>query len=256
MNLNTQFQSVITTQKVGFKKIVKKIINSAGFNLQHLTLGSNPSLQLLKVLSRFKNDIVLDVGANKGQFASELRSSGFHGDIISFEPLSTAHSVLTKAASRDEKWQIHPRGAIGDYDGEIEINVASNTVSSSVLPMTDLHTSVSEESAYVSSEKVPIFKLDSVVHKYFTNPHHRLFLKIDVQGFEWEVLDGASQTLPYVQGLLCELSLVPLYEGQRLWMEMIRRLENDGFTLWSIRNCFINPCDGQTLQVDAIFVRL
>jgi hypothetical protein len=59
-----------------------------------------------------------------------------------------------------------------------------------------------------------------------------------------------------MSGLLCELSLVPLYDGQRLWLEIIRRLEDEGFTLWSIHRGFTDPRDGRTLQVDALFFRL
>ena len=82
------------------------------------------------------------------------------------------------------------------------------------------------------------------------------FLKIDTQGYEWQVLDGARESLSQCQGVLCELSLVPLYEGQCLWMEMIQRLESGGFTLWSIQKGFTDLRDGRTLQVDAIFLRI
>lgn len=69
------------------------------------------------------------------------------------------------------------------------------------------------------------------------------------------MLDGASETLPLVQGVLCELSLIALYEGQRLWMEMIHRFESDGFVLWSIQRGHTDPRDGRMLQVDAAFFR-
>jgi len=230
-------------------------MNLAGFDLHRLSPGSNPAFQFLEALNRFDVDLVLDVGANVGQFSSELRSVGYKGNLVSFEPLSVAHHALSEAASRDSKWHVHPRGAIGDYDGEIEINVAGNSVSSSVLPMMELHSSAAEGSAYVGTEKVPIFRLDSVAPEYLAKSR-RPFLKIDTQGFEWQILDGAREMLPHVQGVLCELSLVPLYEGQRLWMDMIQRLEGEGFTLWSIQRGFTDPRDGRTLQVDATFFRL
>ncbi len=237
------------------RRIIRRSIHAIGFDLRRLSPSSNPALQLVKTINRFEVDLVLDVGANVGQFASELRTAGFRGELVSFEPLSRAHQDLSNAAIRDPMWQIHPRCAIGDHDGEIEINIAQNSVSSSVLPMLEAHSLAAADSAYMGTEKVPIFKLDTVAPAYFDRSN-RPFLKIDTQGFEWQVLDGAHNIYPRIQGIMCELSLVPLYEGQRLWIDMIRRLEGDGFTLWSIQQGFIDPHDGRTLQVDAVFMRI
>jgi FkbM family methyltransferase len=236
-------------------KIIKSLIHALGFDFYLLPPSSNPAFQLLKALDRFEVDVVLDVGANLGQFAAELRSVGYRGELVSFEPLSAEHHALSKAASRDSKWHVHERGAIGDHDGEIKINIAGNSFSSSVLPMLESHSSAAEGSAYVGAEMVPIFKLDTVAPGYLEKSRCP-FLKIDTQGFESQVLDGACEILPGMRGVLCELSLVPLYEGQQLWMDMIRRLEGEGFTLWSIQKGFADPRDGRTLQVDATFFRL
>lgn len=238
----------------GIEKIIKKIVQSLGFDLYRLSPSANSSLQMLKGLHHFEIDVVLDIGANVGQFASELRSMGYGGRLISFEPLPDAYKKLAEQASRDSFWDVHPQGAIGDFDGEVEINVAGNSVSSSVLPMLEKHSDVANNSAYVSKIKVPISRLDTVANHYLSNTD-RFFIKIDTQGFEWQVLDGASDTLAKAQGVLCELSLTPLYEGQRLWKEMMERLQNEGFTLWAVQKGFTDPCTGQTLQIDAIFYR-
>ena len=237
-----------------FKIFCKRLINLTGFELRRLSPKTNPAYQLLLGLQRFNVGLVLDVGANTGQFAAELRDVGYQGDIVSFEPLSGAFAKLSARAIRDKKWRVHQRGAIGDFDGAIEINIAGNSVSSSVLPMTEAHSSAAVTSAYVGSEQVSIFKLDSIAADYLT-ADTRYFIKIDTQGFESQVLDGASQTLSAAQGVLCELSLVPLYEGQRLWLDMIQRIEQAGFTLWAIQKGFTDPRDGRTLQINAIFFR-
>ena len=236
------------------KKLIKRLIHSMGYDLHRLDVSSSSEYQLYKSLKNFEIDLVLDIGANKGQFASEIRSVGYKGQIVSFEPLSDAHHKITQAAKRDEHWIVHQRGAIGDFNGEIEINISGNSVSSSVLPMTNAHSSAAQNSAYIGSEKVPIARLDSVAPKYISSTN-RIFIKIDTQGFEWQVLDGASETLKNAQGVLCEISLVPLYDGQRLWMDMLQRFENEGFTLWSIQKGFTDPRDGRSLQVNAIFFR-
>lgn len=236
------------------KKIAKTFLRGLGFDVHRLSPASNPSAQILAALNYVQADIVFDVGGNIGQFAQELRSVGFSGEIVSFEPLSTAHSALSKAAQFDSKWKIHSRSAIGDCDSEIEINIAGNSASSSVLPMLDLHSSAAVGSAYVASERTPIARLDSVVPSYLP-PDGRPFIKIDTQGFESQVLDGAAETLKRAQGVLLELSLVPLYEGQTLWLAMIQRMADQGFTLWAIQKGFTHPRTGRSLQVDAIFLR-
>lgn len=235
-------------------KLLRKGVNRLGYDLHGVNSNPNPFYQLLKGLARFEIDLVLDVGANIGQFAMGLRDAGYHGTLVSFEPLSAAYLELVKAAQRDDSWIIHHRGAIGDHTGEVEINIAGNSVSSSVLPMTEAHLSVETKSAYIGIEKAPIFTIDSVSPKYL-DKSCRPFLKIDTQGFEWQVLDGAQETLPHIQGILCELSLVPLYEGQHLWLDIISRLEREGFMLWSIQKGLTDLRDGRTLQLDAIFFR-
>lgn len=236
------------------KQALRKIINSAGHATYRIHSISNPTYQLFQSLKHFNVDLVLDVGANKGQFSSQLRSIGFDGKIVSFEPLSEAHKLLSETSSSDNKWIAHPRCAIGDHDGEIEINIAGNSVSSSILPMLNSHSNAAPGSSYINHEKTPIFKLDTVAPSYFKEAKNP-FIKIDTQGFEWQVLDGAEIILPQVRGILCELSLVDLYQGQHLWLEMIQRLEKLGFTLWSLQQGFTDQQTGRSLQMDAIFFR-
>lgn len=92
---------------------------------------------------------------------------------------------------------------------------------------------------------------DTVAPQYLNG--HRGLPKIDTQGYEWEVLSGAQMTLPHVQGIYCELSLVEMYKGQLLWMDMVNRLSERGFALWSIDRGFTDNLNGRTLQVDAAF---
>jgi FkbM family methyltransferase len=237
------------------KEKARPFINKMGFDLCRLSPETNPFLQIKTGLEKFNVDLVFDIGANVGQFASKLRSIGYNGRIVSFEPLREAHEQLQKKSYNDSKWIVHSPIAIGDFDGEIEINVSGNSVSSSVLPMLDAHSTAAAESAYVSKEKVSIKQFDSIACDYIPKGVN-FFVKIDTQGFEWQVLDGAKLTLKSAKGILCELSLVPLYKGGRLWRDIIDRLQSEGFTLWAIQPGFTNPADGRTLQIDAIFFRI
>ena len=120
--------------------------------------------------------------------------------------------------------------------------------------MLNLHSEAEASSVYIGHEKVPIITLDSI-SKSFLDKSENCFIKIDTQGYEAQVLDGAIDTLKNTNGILCELSLFPLYKGQKLWKEIINRLEYEGFILWSLEKAFVDSRDGRTLQIDALFLR-
>ena len=236
------------------KSMAKQIVSVLGYEVCRMTPSSSACAQMVSALKLVEADTVFDIGANTGQFAKYIRSAGYLGEIISFEPLESATIYLAEAVKRDRCWTLHERCAIGNYDGEVEINIAGNSVSSSVLSMHASHAEAALDSAYISSEKVPIKKLDGIASQYL-NCNSKLFIKIDTQGFEWEVLDGATETLGRAQGLICELSLIPLYEGQKLWRDVIDRLDQEGFMLWALQKGFTDPRTGQSLQMDGIFLR-
>lgn len=240
---------------MSLKSAIRATFRTLGLDIhRYVPSVPTPPRPIISSLRRFGIDLVLDVGANQGQFATQLRRGGYTGKIVSVEPLSDAHGKLLQASVGDAKWEVYPRCAVGDRNGEVEINIAGNSESSSILPMLESHRSAAPESAYQGKEIVPIKTLDAVAEQYLKNANAP-FLKIDTQGFEWQVLDGARGTLPRIKGILVELSLVPLYEGQHLWQEMKARLEAEGFVLWVFEPVFSDPLDGRTLQVDGIFYR-
>lgn len=201
-------------------------------------------------------DVVLDVGANSGQYARGIRKAGFAGRIVSFEPLSAPFSILKKRASKDPLWECR-RGALGDDDGTISINVAGNAgESSSVLPMLQRHQDAYPPANYVATEEVSINRLDTIASEIF-QPSDVAFLKIDVQGFEKHVLEGGKATVnDRCIGMQIELSFVPLYEGGPLIPEALDLLYSLGFRLTGMLPCFTDPRNGQMLQADGIFFRV
>jgi FkbM family methyltransferase len=199
-------------------------------------------------------DLVLDVGANHGQFARSLRNAGYEGRLVSFEPLSKAHAELMRVSRGDARWEVAPRAAVGDHEGETRINIAGNSLSSSVLDMLDSHRDAEPESAYVGSEPVRLARLDTLALGYL-HPETVPFLKIDVQGYEDQVLSGATEVLARAQGLQLELSFVPLYSGQRLFDELTGTLRALGFAIWAVSPGFCDPRSGRMLQVDAVLFR-
>ena len=199
-------------------------------------------------------ELLFDVGANIGQYAQRARQTGYEKQIVSLEPSSSAHAVLAKTAQSDPLWTVHERCAVGARAGEARLNIAGNSYSSSLLEMLPTHAEAAPSSTYVGQEVAPIVTLDSLVEKYRTRGE-RMFVKVDTQGFEREVLDGAAGSMSSIHGFQIELSLVPLYESQELYAYFLRRLESEGFELWSVIPGFMHPTSGQLLQMDAVFVR-
>jgi FkbM family methyltransferase len=200
-------------------------------------------------------DTVLDVGANSGQYAADLRMAAYRGRIVSFEPLSQAFSLLQANAARDPLWDVR-QCALGEVDGMITINVAGNAgASSSVLPMLKIHQEAFPPANYVGSEEVAIRKLDSLASELL-KPADVPFLKIDVQGFEKQVLAGGISTVQdRCVGMQLELSFVPLYEGAMLIREALDVVYSLGFVLMGLLPGFTDPRDGRMLQADGIFFR-
>jgi len=234
--------------------MVKRTIRRFGFDLRRYKPASSEGARFTATLSAHKVNLVFDVGANIGQFARSLRDLGYSGRIVSFEPLSAARKQLLETSRADPLWEVAPRAAIGAADGETEIHVAGNSVSSSVLNMLDAHVKAAPESAYVSREQMPLRRLDSIGADYI-RADSVLFIKVDTQGFEAQVLKGASDLLQKVVGLRMELSLIPLYEGQCTYDEMVGQLKALGFEMWDIAPAFTDPQSGRLLQVDATFFR-
>lgn len=240
-----------------FSKItqtIQKLFNVFGLQLNKLNVINNSSYQTVQALKANKIDVVFDVGANIGQFACELRSYGYKGKIISFEPLPQAYETLCKQALKDSNWIVHQRCAVGAAAGQIEINVAGNSVSSSVLPMLDKHETSAPQSKYTHKEIVPLITLDEIFNLY-CDKYHNIFLKIDTQGYEWAVLEGAKMAVSKSRGVLLELSLVPLYEGQKLWRDLVDYLMLTSHSLYAIQPGFTDQVTGETLQVDGLFFK-
>ena len=207
------------------------------------------------MLQHYEVDHVVDVGANDGGFSSAIRQLGYTGKIISFEPLEKPFGALSVKAAADSNWDAH-RHAIGDTDGEVTINVSGNSgLSSSVLPMLDTHLAVAPKSKYVATETVPQLRLDSRLPELGIDTTCRTFLKIDVQGYEGAVLDGASRLFAdgAILGLQLELSLTPLYAGGMTYREGLERAEGLGMCLMGLDPVLSDPNTGRLLQADAVF---
>jgi FkbM family methyltransferase len=237
------------------KDFARRLARASGLELRRFHPVSSPAAQLRAMLAAHQVNLVLDVGANTGQFGNELRRHvGYRGRIVSFEAMRAAHDELSRRAAKDALWEVAQRAALGARSGTATMNVSDNSVSSSILPMLPSHAGAAPESRYSGTESVRLEPLDSLAVDY-VKADSVVFLKIDTQGYESEVLLGAPKTLSRAVGVQLELSLIPLYEGQKLMPEMIGHMEGSGFDLWGIAPTFAAPITGRMLQVDAIFFR-
>lgn len=206
----------------------------------------------LEALSRLGIKTVLDIGANTGQWARELRTCGYHGRIISFEPAPEPFARLKALAQHDEEL-VCVHAALGDRDGEAELLITNAEVNSSFRkPVRDR---ISSNGTEVKEKvKVPIRQLDKVLPE-LTSIQDRFYLKIDTQGFEREVLAGASETLPRTDAVEIELSLVELYEKQALLPEIWETLARSGLRPAWLERGYRDAGDIWLLQVDGLFIR-
>jgi FkbM family methyltransferase len=215
-------------------------------------LRRHPGVRRQALLARHGVDLVLDVGAARGQFARELRSFGYGGRIASFEPLAAAYADLASVSAGDPAWTTY-RCALGDDTGPSTIHVASNSDSSSLLPMAQAHVLAAPHVGYVAEETIEVRRLDDVAPE-LVGERTRPFLKIDTQGFEQQVLRGGAATLERCAGLQLELSFVPLYEGGFLVDEAISFAYDHGFRMVAFEAGFADP-RGELLQADGVFFR-
>lgn len=230
-----------------------RLLRRVGLRVERDRAVRDCSRLLVLKSEEFRVRTVLDVGANTGQFAKDLRRAGYGGAIVSFEPLSLVHAALTTAASRDPHWHVTARMALGSSEGESEINISHNLVSSSLLQVKSRSIEAAPVSGFAGHEKVVVKTLDRVVQNETWQPPFAL--KLDTQGFELEVLKGAARTLSLTAIVLVEMSLVPLYRGGAALVDVYSHLEHSGYRCITLTQGFADYDKNEVLQVDGLFVR-
>lgn len=197
---------------------------AGGLRLPEAQIGRFHELTHLKrLLEQLDVNVVVDAGANVGQFAGEVRALGFGGLLLSFEPVARVFSALQDAFSGDANW----RGfwcALGAEEREAEIHIPRLTVLSSLLRP------VAEPD--VEKQVVPVRRLDAMLDAVEGMPaKSRVFLKMDTQGYDLEVFKGAAGWCDRIVGLQSELSVQPLYAGMPGYLEALSTYEQAGFRL-------------------------
>lgn len=224
-------------------QLIRRNVRARGFDI----VWHRP---LNRLLAHHGINLVLDGGANIGQYAKELRRQGYRGRIVSFEPQPPVFKELEKTVRADGNWSAMNIG-LGDVEGELAMNICAGTDCGSLLQPV---TGASPESVVIGQQQVPVRRLDRLWPK-LCRPGEKVFLKLDVQGYEKKILTGAGDCLDQVTGVQLEMSLVPLYQGQPQWEEMLQFMRQKGFTLWKIEPGTRDPKTGRESELDGIFFR-
>jgi FkbM family methyltransferase len=199
-------------------------------------------------------NLVIDVGANHGQFAGRLRKAGYRGRIASFEPGSRHFAKLAEAAEGDPLWSVH-HCALGAEEGEAELHLTEGPLSS-LQEASTFGKEWSSKIAEATTETVQVRTLGSMLDELSQGLDPvRAFLKMDTQGFDHHVFAGAGKILDRVVGLQSELSSLALYDGAPMLTDQLRVYEDAGFETIGI---YPVARDGKTLRViefDLVMVR-
>jgi len=235
------------------KRTLKEMLFKAGYVVSAYDFKYDHAAVRMKFLASLEIDVILDVGANRGQYACHMRKHGYRGRIVSFEPIGEVYEQLAGRARLDPEWEtVHC--ALGSADETAHINISRNSWSSSLLDILPAHVESAPESAYRGSEEITVRALDTVLDDC-CGGSDRLFLKIDTQGFGMEVLKGAQRSLKRISAIHLEMSLVPLYRDEPLMGELVTFLQGKGFALVAIEPEYFNPETGQQLQVNGLFIK-
>ena len=215
------------------KNIISHLLNKMGFILVS-TWGVNdllPTRRLQKIVKEYKIDCIVDVGANVGQYADFLRNKvGYNGLIISFEPDPDNLKLLKEGSKGDSRWLIQDF-ALGKENTTLELNVMENSTFNSFLSPDHSETNRFEnENAVKSTLLVKVKRLDEILLRLKNEQNfERVFLKLDTQGFDLDVFEGASGVLGMIVGVQTEVSFIPIYKNIPSFEQSISVFRSKGF---------------------------
>jgi len=205
-----------------------------------------------KWLQKFGIKTIIDIGANEGQFIDKISKILPDVNIYSFEPLKDSFIKLEKKIS-DKKNITAFNFALGDEEKENIINRNEYSPSSSLLELTQLHRNAFPITEKVREEKIFVKILDRAAKDLELKK--KVMMKIDVQGYELNVLRGAENTIKDVDIILIETSFYELYKNQPLFKEIYNFLSDRGFNYYGSLEQLYDERDGKILQADSVFIR-
>ncbi|MEX2317485.1 MAG: FkbM family methyltransferase [Pirellulales bacterium] len=233
----------------GKARKLAKVLTHADYRAALRRGGVAAAIEHEPILSTLTCATVIDIGANRGQFALASRRCFPDARIVSFEPLSAPANRFRAVLGHDPQVCLHDV-AIGETAGEAIIHVAAADDSSSLLPMTRLQNALFSGTQEVRTETIRVERLEQHITPADIRPP--ALLKIDVQGYELQTLKGCEPLLGSFAFLYVECSFVELYQGQALAAEVIDYLRQRGFSLQGVYNMHYDG-QGRSIQADFLF---
>jgi FkbM family methyltransferase len=230
---------------------LRRLVNATGFDVVRTRGMHNLTAHLQQVLKLYDIDTVLDVGANEGQFAHELRSLGFQGQIHSFEPVPSVFELLKRNSATDGRWAAHSY-ALGAAPGRQTINISEATVFSSFLPLDDQTEKKWKVAGITDRQVVEISTVDSFL-KTLDGKASRVFLKMDTQGYDLQVFEGAKSSLERIAAVLTEISFSAVYQGSPSYSDSIDPIQKAGYSVSGIYQVARTP-NLALIEADCVFV--
>lgn len=232
---------------------VLQVVEQKGFNVFDIMKGgySISSHRIVRGIAVHCNDLrtIIDVGANQGQFALASTKEFPQANIISFEPLPEQYEKFKFNLKKFKNVEIH-NVALGNEPGIIDFYRNEHSHASSALLISEEQKKAIPETAKTTRIQVRVDRLDEILSK--RELHGATLLKLDVQGYERNVLEGSANLLSKIDYLVFEASFIPMYKGEPLFEEMHRFLRNIGFELIAPVG-FLEGKNGVILQMDFLY---
>lgn len=225
--------------------------------LKRFTASASEPKRTAMLVQGQQIDLVIDIGANTGQFAESLYDFGYQGKVLSFEPVPSAHAEITARSQPYPQWIIAERMAIGESDDMIDFHITDDTQFSSVLPIEDSFSAHNKKSSTVRKERLPIRALDNIIGDYIPDwTNRRILLKVDTQGYEQEVLAGGKEVLAKARGLKIEIPVYKIYQQAKLdFYGTLDFVRAHGFQPYSFHIEGVDLPTGRVNTMDGLFFR-
>jgi FkbM family methyltransferase len=194
---------------------------------------------------------VVDVGANRGQFALFALHSYPAARIISLEPLAVPAARFRRVFAKERRVTLH-HAALGPESGQSTMHVSGHDDSSSLLPITPTQGRLFRGTDEVRTETVRTAPLSEFLDG--GSIEEPALLKLDVQGYELEALRACGELLDKFDYVCAEGSFMELYQGQVLADDLIAWLREHGYELVRSYGA-VSDEHGQTIQADMLFKR-
>ncbi|MFN0263386.1 FkbM family methyltransferase [Tepidamorphus sp. 3E244] len=209
----------------------RKIARACGYDAFRLERQARIETHLAALLPMLQVDVVVDAGANAGQFGQKLRALGYKGDIVSYEPLSAVFPELQEAAATDMRWHTRNK-ALGTQAGTATIRQSPDSTWSSLKGFSDYgKRRFTEQDRDAVAEQIEVARLDADLPELLGDDPRRVYLKMDTQGFDLEVFEGARGLMHEVVGLQAEVAFQNIYDGVPGYRQTLETFEEAGFAV-------------------------